>query len=80
MHAYIGEELTRLIRDMKSSWGHNELLTKKELCERILRCDIKTAEMHIINKPNFPYIWVGDKKRYPKNQVEEWIATNTHKT
>ena len=55
-----------------------ELLTKKELCERILRCDEESAELHFLNKPSFPYIWFGNRKRYPKKLVEKWIEDNTH--
>lgn len=55
-----------------------ELLTKKDLCERILHCDENTAERHYLNKPFFPYVNQGTRKRYPKKQVEEWIKKNTH--
>lgn len=55
-----------------------ELLTLAELSERVLRCDVKTAEKHIVNRPNFPYIWVGERRRFPKKMVEKWIEENTH--
>lgn len=57
---------------------HDELLTKDELCTRILLMDIKTAERHIISKAKFPYLKVGNRKRYPKKAVEKWIEENTH--
>ena len=57
-----------------------ELLTKKELCERILRCDVDVADKYVLNQPKFPYIWMGKRKRYPKKQVERWIEENTHYT
>lgn len=57
---------------------HDELLTKDELCARILLMDIKTAERHIISKAKFPYLKVGNRKRYPKKAVEKWIEENTH--
>lgn len=50
-----------------------ELLTKKDLCERVLHCDVNTAELHYINKKGFPYLMQGTMKKYPKKQVEEWI-------
>lgn len=57
---------------------HDELLTKEELCTRILLMDIKTAERHIMSRPKFPYLKVGSRKRYPKKAVEKWIEENTH--
>lgn len=54
-----------------------ELLTKKELCERILKCDVKTAEKHFLFAEGFPYFKQGDSIKYPKRQVEEWIQKNT---
>lgn len=57
---------------------HDELLTKEELCSKMLLMDIKTAERHIISKPKFPYLKVGNRKRYPKKAVEKWIEENTH--
>lgn len=55
-----------------------ELLTKKELCERILKCDEDTADKHFVYQPGFPYIIQGRRRRYPKKKVEEWINNNTH--
>lgn len=56
---------------------NDELLSKKDLCERILNMDINTAEAHIINQKGFPFVKVGSLKRYPKYAVEEWIKQNT---
>lgn len=58
----------------------DELLTKKELCQRILNCDVDTADKYYINKSNFPYIWRGSQKLFPKKAIEEWIRNNTHYT
>lgn len=58
----------------------DELLTRKELCERILNCDVDTAEKHYINRNGFPYMYRGQYKVYPKKAVEEWIQKNTHYT
>lgn len=58
----------------------DELLTKKELCKRILNCDVETADKYYINQANFPYLWRGKKKLFPKKAVEKWIKNNTHYT
>lgn len=58
----------------------DELLTKKELCERILNCNVETADRYYINQPNFPYMWRGNQKLFPKKAVEKWIQNNTHYT
>lgn len=56
----------------------DELLTKRELCEKILHCDFKTAEKHFINKEKFPYYQQGNLKKFPRKAVEKWIHDNTH--
>lgn len=56
----------------------DELLTRKELCERILNCDVDTANKYYINRSDFPYMYRGNQKIYPKRAVEEWIEKNTH--
>ncbi|MDN6409280.1 MAG: hypothetical protein L0J76_04110 [Tetragenococcus halophilus] len=56
----------------------DELLTRKELCERILNCNVETAEKYYLNQDNFPFMYRGNQKIYPKRAVEEWIQNNTH--
>lgn len=58
----------------------DELLTRKELCDRILNCDVKTANRYYLNEPDFPYMYRGNQKVYPKKAVEKWIQNNTHYT
>lgn len=53
-----------------------ELLSKKELCERILKCDEKSADLYFINEKDFPYLEKGNRKVYPKKLVEQWIANH----
>lgn len=67
------EELLAMAREDLN----DELLSKKVLCERILKMNINTAEAHIINRKGFPYVMVGTLKRYPKKAVEQWIKENT---
>lgn len=55
----------------------DELLTKTDLCKRILHVDVGTADKYFVNKKGFPYIQVGKQKRYPKKAVMEWMANNT---
>ncbi|WP_124058417.1 helix-turn-helix domain-containing protein [Vaginisenegalia massiliensis] len=50
-----------------------ELLTKTELCRKVLNCDYKTAEAHFINKKGFPFVRVGKRKKFPKNKVIQWL-------
>lgn len=62
---------------VESTYSDDELLTKKELCERILKCDVNTADKHFLYQEGFPYMEIGNTRRYPKRQVEEWIKKNT---
>lgn len=66
----ISEEIKVLIL---KNFEDEELLTKKELCDRILKCSVTTADMHYFNDPTFPCIEINKYKRYPKKAVEKWI-------
>lgn len=64
-------------RAIENTYSDDELLTKQELCERILKCDVKTAEKYFIFADDFPFIEQGESRKYPKRKVEEWIKQNT---
>lgn len=55
----------------------DELLSRKEVSERILKCDVNTADKYFLYQKGFPYVEVGSTRRYPKRKVEEWIKNNT---
>lgn len=67
-------ELIRLIRN---NLDNEELLSKKELCKHILKCDENTADKYFLNAKDFPFIEIGNRKKYPKKQVELWISKYT---
>ncbi len=62
---------------VKSNLNDEELLSKKELCKEILKCDENTADKYFLNAKGFPYIEMGNRRKYPKKQVELWISKNT---
>lgn len=74
------KELTEEFRTFINLLETDELLSKKNLCSRILNMDANTAERHVINRKGFPYVMVGNIKRYPKKAVEEWIQEQTEYT
>lgn len=74
---FSSEELANVFKELIKTIENDELLSKKDLCERVLNMDVNTAEAHIINQKGFPYVVVGSLKRYPKKAVEEWIKENT---
>lgn len=67
-------ELFELVRNHLSN---EELLSKKELCKEILKCDENTADRYFLNAKGFPYIEMGNRRKYPRKQVELWISNNT---
>lgn len=67
----------KVLELFKVELSDEELLTKKELAERILKCTVDTAEKHYIFKKGFPYIEQGEGRKYPKKLVEKWIAENS---
>lgn len=74
---------SRLVEELKESIIQNledeELLTAKELCERILKCSKNTADKYYLNNASFPFIQQGNERRYPKKAVEKWISENARK-
>lgn len=74
------DDLFKTINDLLKAADADELLSKKDLCGRVLNMDVNTAERHVINQKGFPYVMVGTLKRYPKKAVEEWIKENTQYT
>lgn len=73
----IKDEIADALKDLIKTFETDELLSRKELCERVLNMDVNTAERHVINRKGFPYVMVGSLKRYPKKAVEQWIQENT---
>lgn len=54
-----------------------ELLTRKEVAERIFKCDVKTFDKFYRYAPGFPKITKEGSEKYPKKLVEKWIHENT---
>lgn len=69
--------IPELFNLLSSMVDNEELLSKKELCEHILKCDENTADKYFLNAKGFPYVEMGNRKKYPKKQVELWIAEQT---
>lgn len=69
--------LPKLFDLVKTNISNEELLSKKELCKEILKCDENTADRYFLNSKGFPYIEMGSRRKYPRKQVELWISKNT---
>ena len=74
---FVDIAMPQIEQAVESVYSDDELLTKKELCERILKCDVNTADKYFLYEKGFPYIEIGSTRRYPKRQVEEWIKKST---
>lgn len=71
--------IPQIVSLTKSNLSKEELLiSKKELCEDILKCDEHTAEKYFLKTKGFPYVEIGSRRKYPRKQIETWIAENTH--
>lgn len=69
--------LPSLEKSLSSFNSDEELLTRKEVSERIFRCSVDTFDLNFRYAPGFPKIMQGEKERYPKKLVEKWIHQNT---
>lgn len=67
----------KLLELFERKLSDEELLSRKEVSKRILKCDEDTADLYFLNAPGFPYVEVGKRKKYPKKMVEQWIVENS---
>lgn len=75
---FLEVSLPQIKKSIETKYSDDELLTKKDLCERILKCDTKTADEFFLYKKGFPFVEFGKNgRRYPKREVEKWIRKNT---
>lgn len=74
---FVEISIPKIQSSIEIAYSNDELLTRKEVCERILNCDENTGDKYFLYKSGFPYVEVGKGRRYPKRQVEEWIRNNT---
>jgi hypothetical protein len=75
----VTEEMKKAILEIAlKCTEHDQLLSRKEVCELILRCAQNTASEHFLYAKGFPYVELGaNGRRYPKKAVEKWIQDNT---
>lgn len=70
--------LPSIKKAIENSSGDEEMLTRKEVSERIFKCDVTTFDSNYRYAPGFPkFITNGGGERYPKKLVEKWIHENT---
>lgn len=75
---FIEVSMPEIKEAVHSTYSDDELLTRKEVSKRILKCDEKTAAEHFLYQKGFPYVDFGkSSRRYPKRAVEKWIEENT---
>lgn len=74
---FVEVSLPQIEHIIEATYSDDELLSRKEVSERILKCDVATADKYFLYQSGFPYVEVGNQRRYPKRQVEEWIKQNT---
>lgn len=75
---FVDIAMPQIKKAVEETYTDEELLTRKEVCERILKCDANTADKYYLYQEGFPYIDFGERgRRYPKRRVEEWIKNNT---
>lgn len=64
-------------QSLESELEGEVLLGRKEICDQVLNCSVDTADKHFLYKKGFPYVMVGNQRRYPKKAVEKWIREST---
>lgn len=74
---FVEISLPEIGKAVEASYSDDELLTLKEVSERILKCNVITADKYFLYQPGFPYVEIGNQRRYPKRQVEECIQQHT---
>lgn len=69
--------LPNMEKALQSDAEGEVLLSRKEICDQVLNCSVDTADKHFLYKEGFPFVKVGETRKYPKKGVEKWIKENT---
>ena len=62
---------------LKNALGNEELLSRREVSEKVFKCDVGTFDKNIRYAKGFPKMMVGSQEKYPRKLVEEWIRENS---
>lgn len=66
-------ELETIYKQVAAVKQPDELLTKTRLATEVFDVDLRTLNKHILSQSDFPFIQVGDKTKYSRHAVEDWI-------
>lgn len=55
----------------------NDLLSRKEVSEQIFHCKPDTADKYYLYQPDFPVFMKGNRRTYPRQEVNQWIHEHT---
>lgn len=56
------------------------LLSKSQLAKQVFNVSPQTLDTHIVSRPDFPKVNIGDRVLYPKDEVISWIKDHINIT
>ena len=53
------------------------MISKQQMADHIFGVSPQTLDSHVIHRPDFPKLKVGERILFPRDQVLEWIRKNS---
>ncbi|MBC1887987.1 hypothetical protein HCA63_06435 [Listeria booriae] len=66
-------QIENLFKQLLAVQKPDELLTKERLAGEVFHCAPKTLTDHILCNDDFPFIEIGENRKYSRLAVEDWI-------
>ncbi|MBC2391320.1 hypothetical protein [Listeria booriae] len=66
-------QIENLFKQLLATQKPDELLTRERLASEVFHCAPSTLDKHVFCNNDFPFIEVGEKRKYSRIAVEDWI-------
>ncbi|MCC2931633.1 helix-turn-helix domain-containing protein [Bacillus sp. LBG-1-113] len=76
LYDLLQEVATSIIEDNRNEHDLPYMISKAQLAKHIFNVSSQTLDAHIINRPDFPKLKVGERILFPRDMVLEWIRKN----
>lgn len=76
LYDVIHDVMNEVVEERKSENDLNPLISKQQLADRIFGVSPQTLDSHVIHRPDFPKIKIGERILFPRDLVIEWIRKN----
>lgn len=80
LYDVIHEVMKEVVEDKKIENELPFLISKNQMAKSIFGVSPQTLDAHVICRPDFPKLKVGERILFPRDQVLDWIRSNAAAT